>query len=126
MIVIDTTKMTILITKTDSEVIVEIIPKITIDPIPDRDIIIDLQVHSYLDLDMTITIKEELHLDLHIDHHTETIPTIDTILDQDTDLVLNLKETLSEDIITLTDPHLDQGTISQDLEHLHKIDNKIE
>ena len=75
---------------------------------------------------MTIIIKEELHLDLHIDHHTETIPIIDAILDQDIDLVLDHKETPSDDTIIRTDPLQDQETIDQDLEHLHKIDNKIE
>ena len=74
---------------------------------------------------MTIIIKEELHLDLRIDHHTETIPIIDTILDQDIDLVLNHKETPSDDTIIRTDPHLDQEITDQDLEHLYKIDNKI-
>ena len=38
---------------------------------------------------MTIIIKEELHPDLYIDHHTETTPIIDIILDQDIDLVPN-------------------------------------
>ena len=37
---------------------------------------------------MTIIIKEELHLDLHIDLPIETTLVIDTILDQDIDLVL--------------------------------------
>ena len=83
----DTTKITIPITRIDIEVIAEINHKKTIDPILDKDITIDLQVHIHLD--MTIIIKEELHLGLHIDHHTQTIPNIDTILDQDTDLVPN-------------------------------------
>ena len=65
---------------------------ITIDLILDKDITIDLQVHTHLDPDMTTITKEELHPDLHIDHHTETTPIIDTIHDQDIDIVLNHKE----------------------------------
>ena len=73
---------------------------------------------------MTIIIKEETHLDLHIDLHIETTLITDTIRDQDIDLVLNHKETLLEDTIIRTDFHLEQEIIDQDLEHLHKIDNK--
>ena len=75
---------------------------------------------------MTIIIKEELHLDLHIDLPIETTLIIDTILDQDVDLVLNYKEILLDDTIIFTDLHPDQEIIDQDLEHLHKTDNKIE
>ena len=95
MTVTNITKTTTPITKTDIEVIAENIHKIIIDLILDKDITIDPQVHTHLDPDMTIIIKEELHLDLQIDYHTEIIPTIDTIPDQDIDLVLNHKETNS-------------------------------
>ena len=75
---------------------------------------------------MTPIIKEELHPDLHIDHHTETTPIIDIIHDQVVVLVLNHKETPLDDTITHTDLHLDQNIIDQDLEHTHKTDNKNE
>ena len=42
---------------------VENIRKTTIDQILDKDITIDLEAHIYL----IINIKEELHLDLHIE-----------------------------------------------------------
>ena len=74
---------------------------------------------------MTIIIKEKLHLDLHIDLPIETILIIDTILDQDIDLVLNHKETPLDDTFIHTDLHPDQEITDQDLEHLHKTDNKI-
>ena len=111
---------------TDTEAKVEIIQKIFFDRFLNKDIIIDLKAHIKLDLDMTITIKEELRPDLHIDHHIETTLIIHTILDLDLDLVLNHKETLSDDIITHIDLHPDQEITDHDLEHLHKIDNKIE
>ena len=111
---------------TDTEATVEIIHKICIDLILDKDTVIDLKAHTNLDLEMTIIIKEELHPDLHIDHHTETTPIIDTILDQDIDLVLNHKETPLDDIITRIDLHPDQESTDHDLEHLHKTDNKTE
>ena len=85
---------------TDTEATVEIIHKIFIDLILDKDITIDFKAHTNLDPVMTIIIKEELHPDLHIDHHTETTPVIDKILDQDLDLVLNHRETPLDDIIT--------------------------
>ena len=75
---------------------------------------------------MTIIIKEKLHLDLHIDHHTETIPIIDTIPNQDVDLVLNHKEIPLNDTIIHIDLHQDQEIKDQDLEHPHKTDNKTE
>ena len=111
---------------TDTESIVEIIHKITIDLILDKDIAIDLKAHTHLDPDMTIIIKEELHPDLHIDHHTKTTPIIDIILDQDIDLVLNHKEFPLDDIITRIDLHQDQEITDHDIEHPHKTDNKIE
>ena len=111
---------------TDIEATVEIIHKIIIDLILDKDFTIDLQVHTHLDPGMTTTTKEELHPDLQIDHHTETTPIIDIVHDQDKDLVLNHKETLLDDIITHIDLHLDQEITDHDLEHLHKTDNKIE
>ena len=75
---------------------------------------------------MTIIVAEELHPDLHIDHHTETTPIIDIILDQDIDPVLNHKETPLDDTITRIDLRLDQEITDHDLEHTHKTDNKIE
>ena len=111
---------------TDIEATVEIIHKIITNLTLDKDITIDLQVFTHLDPDMTIIIKQELHLDLHTDLPIETTLIIDTILDQDIDLVLNHKETPLDDTIIHTDLHPDQGTIDQDLEHLHKTDNKIE
>ena len=54
---------------TDTEATVEIIHKIIIDLILDKDNTIDLKAHTHLDPDMTIIIKEELHPGLHIDHH---------------------------------------------------------
>ena len=74
---------------------------------------------------MTIIIKEELHLDLHIDLPRETDPIIDTILDQDIDLVLNHRETPLDDTIIHIDLHPDQEITDQDLEHRHRTDNKI-
>ena len=59
---------------TDIEATVEIIHKIFIDLILDKDITRNLQVHTHLDPDMTTITKKELHPDLHIDHHTETTP----------------------------------------------------
>ena len=70
----------------DIVAVVENIRKTTTDLILDKDIIIDLEAH--IDLDLIIIIKEELHLDLHI----ETIPITGITLAQDTDLVLNHKE----------------------------------
>ena len=88
------TSTTVIEITSDIEATVEIIHKIIIDPILDKDVTIDLQVHTHLDPDMTTIIKEELHPDLHIDHHTETTPIIYIIHDQDMNLVLNHKETL--------------------------------
>ena len=75
---------------------------------------------------MTTIIKEELHPDPHLDHHTGTTLITDIILDQDIDLVLNHKETQLDDTITHIDLHLDQEITDHDLEHPHKTDNKIE
>ena len=83
-----------------------------------------LEVH--IDLDTKVITNEELHLDLHIDLRTEITLITDTILDPDTDLVLNHKETPLNDTITHIDLHLDQEILDQDLEHIHKTDNKIE
>ena len=66
---------------TDTEATVEIIHKTTIDLILDKDTTIDPKVHTHLDLDMITIIKEELHPDLHIDHHTGTTLITDIILD---------------------------------------------
>ena len=111
---------------TDIEATVEIIHKIIIDLTLDKDITIDLQGHIHLDPDMTIIIKEEHHLDGHIDLLIETTLIINTILEQDIDLVLNHKETPLDDTIIHTDLHPDQENTDQDLKHLHKTDNKIE
>ena len=130
--VIDIIKITTLTITTDIEItidieaIVEIIHKIIIDLILDKDITIDLQVHTHLDPNMTTIIKEELQPDLHIDHHTEITPIIDIIHDQDIDLVLKRKETPLDDTITHIDLHLDQEITDQDLEHPDKTDNKTE
>ena len=113
-------------TMTDIEAIVEIIHKIIIDFFPDKYITIDLQVHINLDPDMTISFKEELLLDLHKDLPIETTLITDTILDQDIDPVLNHMETPLDDTIIHIDLHPDQEIVDQDLEHLHKTDNKIE
>ena len=102
------TTMTDIEITTDTEATVEIIHKIFINLILDKDITIDLKTHTNLGPDMKIIIKEELHPDLHIDHHTETTPIIDTILDQDTDLVLIHKETPLDDTITRIGLHPDQ------------------
>ena len=130
--VIDITKITTLTITTDREITtdieatVETIQKIFIDLILDKDITLDLRVHTHLDPDLTTITKEELHPDLHIDHHTETTPIIDIIHNQDIDLVLNHKETLLDDTITHIDLHLDQEITDHDLEYPHKTDNKTE
>ena len=67
---------------------------------------------------MTIIIKDKLHPHLQIDHHTETTPTIDIILDH--------KGTPLDDIITRIDHHPDQEITDYNLEHPHKTDNKTE
>ena len=84
----------------DIEATVEIIHKIIIDQILDKDILIDLQVHTHLDQDM-----------FH---------------DQEIDLVLNHKESPLDDTITHIDLRLDQEITVQDPEHPHKTDNKTE
>ena len=91
------TTMTDIEITTDIEVTAEIIHKIIIDLIIDKYITKELQVHTHLDPDMTIIINEELHPDLHIDHHTETTPIIYIIPGRDIDLVRNHKETLLDD-----------------------------
>ena len=126
MIVINIIKITIMIdteTIIDIVAIVENIRKTTIDQTLDKDIIIDLEVRIDLDL---IIIKEELHLDLHIDLHKEITQITDIILAQDTDLVLNHKETPSNDIIIHIDVHQDLEILDQDLEHPQETDNKTE
>ena len=107
--VIEIIKITTLTITTDIEItieieaIVEIIHKIIIHLILDKSITIGLQVHTHLDPDRTTIIKEELHPDLHIDHHTETTPIIDIFHDQDVDLVVNRNETPLDDTITHID-----------------------
>ena len=126
-IVINIIKTTIMIdteTMIDIVAIVENIHKTTIDQILDKDIIIDPEVR--IDLDLIIIIKEELHLDLHIDLHTEITQITDIILAQDTDLVLNHKETPLNDIIIHIDLHQDLEILDQDLEHPQETDNKTE
>ena len=88
----------------DTEVTVENILKTTIDLILDKDTTIDPKVHTHPDLDMTTKIKEELHPDPHIDHHTETTLITDIIHDQGIDLALNHKQIPLDDIITHIDP----------------------
>ena len=83
----------------DNVAIVENIRKTTTDLILDKDITIDLEAH--IDLDLIIIIKEELHLDLHI----EITQITGITLAQDTDLVLNHKETPLNDIIIHIDLH---------------------
>ena len=117
-ITIDTEKMI------DIVAIVENIRKTTIDQILDKDITIDLKVH--IDLDLIIIIKEELHLDLHIDLHTEITHITDITFIQDTDLVLNYKETPLNDIIIHIDLHQNLEILGHDLEHPHETDNKTE
>ena len=114
--VIDIIKITTLTITTDIEIMIDIEAKI--------EIIHKTSIH--LDPDMTTIIKEELHLDLHIDHHTETTQIIGINHDQDIDLVLNHKETPLGDTINHIDLHLDQEITDQDLEHPHKTDNKTE
>ena len=75
---------------------------------------------------MTAIIKEELHPDPQIDHHTETTLITDIILDQDIDLALNHKENPLDDISTHIDLHANQEITDHDLEHLHRTDNKTE
>ena len=104
--------------------IVENIRKTTVDQILDKDITTDLEVH--IDLDLIIIIKEELHLDLHIDLHTEITQITDITLAQDTDLVLNHKETPLNDVIIHIDLHQDLEILDHDLEHPHETDNKTE
>ena len=126
--IIKTTHITMIDIETilDIEAIVETFHRIITDLILDKDTIIDLKARVILDPDLTIFIKEELHPDPHLDHHTEPTPIIDTIPDQDIDLVLNHKETPLDDTITHIDLLLDQEITDLDLEHPHKIDNTIE
>ena len=127
MIVTNIIKITIMIDieiMIDIVAIVENIRKTTIDQILDKDITIDLEAH--IDLDLIIIIKEELHLDLHIDLYIEITQITGITLAQDTDLVLNHKETPSNDIIIHIDLHQDPEILDQDLEHPQETDNKTE
>ena len=110
----------------DTKVTVEIIHKRTIDLILDKDTTIDPKVHTHLDLDMTTIIKQELHPDPHIDHHTGTTLITDITLNQDIDLALNHKETPLDDMITHIDLHPNQEITDHDLERFHRTDNKTE
>ena len=110
----------------DTEVTVENIHKTTTDLILDKDTIIDPKVHTHLDLDMATIIKEELHPDPHIDHHTGTVLITDIILDQDIILALNLNETPLDDVSTHIDLLSNQEITDHDLEHLHRTDTKTE
>ena len=122
-IVTNIIKITITI---DTEIMIDIVARVenirktTIDQILDKDITIDLEVH--IDLDLIIIINEELHLDLHI----EITQITDITLAQDIDLVLNHKETPSNDIIIHIDLHQDLEILDHDLEHPHETDNKTE
>ena len=127
MIVINIIKTTIMIeteTMIDIVAIVENIRRTPIDQTLDKYIIIDPEVR--IDLKLIIIIKEEHHLDLHIDLHTEITQITDIILAQDTDLVLNHKETPLNDIIIHIDLHQDLEVLDQDLEHPQETDNKTE
>ena len=108
----------------DIVAIVENIRKTTTDLILDKNITIDLEAH--IDLDLIIIIKEKLHLDLHIDLHIEISQITGITLAQDTDLVLNNKETPLNDIIIHIDLHQDLEILDHDLEHPHETDNKTE
>ena len=108
----------------DIVAIVENIRKTTTDLILDKDITIDLEAH--IDLDLIIITKEELHLDLHIDLHIEITQITGITLVQDTDLVLNHKETHLNDIIIHIDLHQDLEILDHDLEHPHETDHKTE
>ena len=127
MIVTNIIKITIMI---DTEIMIDIVAivenirKTTTNLILDKDITIDLEAH--IDLELIIIIKEELHLDLHIDLHIEIIQITGITLAQDTDLVLNHKETPLNDIIIHIDLHQDLKILDHDLEHPHETDNKTE
>ena len=127
MIVTNIIKITITI---DTEIMIDIVAivenirKTTIDQIHDKDITTDLEVHT--DLALIIIIKEELHLDLHLDLHTEKTQITDITLAQDTDLVLNHKETPLNDICIHIDLLQDLEISNHDLEHPHETDNKTE
>ena len=114
----------------DTEIMIDIVAivknirKTTTDLILDKDITIDLEAH--IDLDLIIIIKEELHLDLHIDLHIEITQITGITLAQDTDLVLNHKETPLNDIIIHIEVHQDLEILDHDLEHPHETDNKTE
>ena len=112
----------------DIVAIVENIRKTTIDQLLDKDITIDLEV--YIDLDLIIIINKELHLDLHLDLHIDLHVEITQITDitpaQDTDLVLNHKETPLNDIIIHIDLLQNLEILDHDLEHPHETDNKTE
>ena len=75
---------------------------------------------------MTTNIKEKLHPDLHIDHHTEITPIIDIILDQDIDHVINHNELPLDDIVIRIDLLPDQEITDHDLEHPNRTDDKTE
>ena len=127
MIVTNIIKITIMIDTEimiDTVAIVENIRKTIIDQILDKDITIDLETH--IDLDLIIIIKEELHLDLHIDLHIEITQITGITLAQDTDLVLNHKETHLNDIIIHKDLHQDLEILDHDIEHPQETDNKTE
>ena len=126
MIVTNIIKITITI---DTEIMIDIVAivenirKTTIDQILDKDITTELEVHT--DLDLIIIINEELHLGLHIDLHTEITQITDITPAQDTDLVLNHKETPLNDIIIHIDLHQNLEILDHDLEHPHET-NKTE
>ena len=127
MIVTNKIKVTLMIDieiMIDIVAIVENIHILTIDQILDKDITIDLEAH--IDLDLIIIIKEGLHLDLHIDLHIEITQITGITLAQDIDLVLNHKETPSNDIIIHIDLHQDLEILDQDLQHPQETDNKKE
>ena len=90
----------------------------------DKGITIDIEVH--IDVDLIIINNEELHLDLHIDLHIEITQITDITPAQDTDLVLNHKETPLNDIIIHIDLLQNLEILDHNLEHPHGTDNKTE
>ena len=127
MTVIDIVKTTVTIMidieiMIDTEVAAENFHKTTIDLILDRDITIDPEVHTHLDLDMTTIIKEELHLDLHTDHHTETTLITDIILYQCSQSQGNSFKRYNYPYRSPYKPR----DYRHDPEHLNRTDNKTE
>ena len=73
----------------------------------------------------TSSLTDLYHKDKDSDSTASTRVT-DIVLAQDTDLVLNHKETPSNDIIIHIDLHQNLKILDQDLEHPQETDNKTE